>query len=125
MLYFILPVNATTLCPDKKTPDVVPRLKFLRPTEVRISTQPGASFIEQADKDDIHRSSKDFCITAFTAADGRRWIAYRRDAGAQVSRYVPAEHVEVMLGRKKVELDFSSGESSVPRSPPASVQGTK
>lgn len=67
------------------------RLVFKRPTQTYVDARTDASFLEQVDKDDVHRPAKDTAIEV-GRIDGRdAWYRYVRDRGAPLKRHITVD----------------------------------
>ncbi len=67
------------------------RLVFKRPTQTYVDARSDASFLEQVDKDDVHRPAKDTTIEV-GRIDGRdAWYRYVRDRGAPLKRHITTD----------------------------------
>lgn len=96
LIFFCLAARPTTICPeDGKRIRVV----FLKESKTRIDKLPDSSFLEEVDKDDVHRLAIGKCATVVTDSKGSKWVEYLRDRGAQVLRYVPITEVEIRGGK--------------------------
>lgn len=67
------------------------RLVFKRPSQTYVDARTDASFLEQVEKDDVHRPAKDTPIEVGKIEGREAWYRYVRDRGAPMKRHITVD----------------------------------